>query len=31
MMAILAIMAILPTVYSYLYYRNHEKEQKDGN
>ena len=31
MMAILVIMAILPTIYSYLYYRNHEKEKKDGN
>ena len=30
MMAILAAMAILPTVYSYLYYRNHEEENQDG-
>ena len=31
LMIILAAMVILPTVYSYLYYRNHEKENKDGN
>lgn len=31
MMVILALMCIIPTVYSYLYYRNHEKEKKDGN
>jgi len=31
LMVILAAMVILPTVYSYLYYRNHEKEEKDGN
>ena len=31
MMGILAVMVILPTIYSYLYYRNHEKEKKDGN
>lgn len=31
LMAILAAMVILPTVYSYLYYRNHEKGEKDGN
>ena len=30
MMSILAVMVILPTIYSYLYYRNHEKEVKDG-
>lgn len=28
---ILAAMVILPTVYSYLYYRNHEKEENNGN
>ena len=31
LMVILALMVILPTVYSYLYYRKHGKEQKDGN
>jgi hypothetical protein len=31
MMVILLAMGILPTVYSYLYYRNHEKVNKDGN
>ena len=31
LMVILVLMVILPTVYSYLYYRNHEKEDKDGN
>ena len=31
LMVILAVMMILPTVYSYLYYRNHEKEKNDGN
>ena len=31
LMVILALMVILPTVYSYLYYRKHEKEGKDGN
>ena len=33
MMVILALMCIIPTVYSYLYYRNHEKnkENPDGN
>ena len=31
LMAILAAMVILPTIYSYLYYRSHEKEKKDGN
>ncbi len=28
---ILAAMVILPTVYSYLYYRNHEREDDNGN
>ena len=31
LMVILAAMVILPTVYSYLYYRNHEKEDQHGN
>ena len=31
LMVILAAMVILPTVYSYLYYRNHEKEEKHGS
>lgn len=31
LMIILAAMVILPTVYSYLYYRNHEKRGEDGN
>ena len=31
LMAILAAMVILPTVYSYLYYRRHEKDEKNGN
>ena len=31
LMVILVLMVILPTVYSYLYYRNHEKESKNGN
>ena len=31
LMVILAAMVILPTLYSYLYYRNHEKEDKNGN
>lgn len=31
LMIILAAMVILPTVYSYLYYHNHEKEENDGN
>ena len=31
LMVILLAMVILPTIYSYLYYRNHEKEDKDGN
>ena len=31
LMVILAAMVIIPTVYSYLYYRNHEKEKEDGN
>ena len=31
MMAILLLIAILPTVYSYLYYRNHEKDEHNGN
>ena len=31
LMIILALMVILPTVYSYLYYRKHGKEGKDGN
>ena len=30
LMVILAAMVILPTIYSYLYYRNHEKETADG-
>ena len=30
LMIIIVAMVILPTVYSYLYYRNHEKERKDG-
>ena len=30
LMVILAAMVILPTIYSYLYYRNHEKEKADG-
>ena len=30
LMIILALMVIAPTLYSYLYYRNHEKERKDG-
>jgi len=30
LMITLAVMVIAPTVYSYLYYRNHEKEEKDG-
>ena len=29
LMVILAAMVILPTIYSYLYYRNHEKEKAD--
>ena len=31
MMGILAAMVILPTIYSYLYYRNHEKGKENGN
>ena len=31
LMITLAAMVILPTVYSYLYYRNHEREGKDEN
>ena len=31
LMVILVIMVVLPTVYSYLYYRNHEKEEKNGD
>ena len=31
LVVILAAMVILPTVYSYLYYRKHEKEKKNGN
>ena len=31
MMVILLAMVILPTVYSYLYYRNPDKENNDGN
>lgn len=31
LLIILAVMVILPTIYSYLYYRNHDKEKKDGN
>ena len=31
LMVILAAMVILPTVYSYLYYRNNEKGNEDGN
>ena len=31
MMVILLAIVVLPTVYSYLYYRNHEKENNDGN
>ena len=31
MMGILAVMVILPTIYSYLYYRNHEKGKENGN
>ena len=33
LMSILAVMVIVPTVYSYLYFRNHEKnkENPDGN
>ena len=31
LMVILALMVILPTVYSYLYYRKHEQEGKHGN
>ena len=31
LMAIMALMVIIPTVYSYLYYRNHEQEKQDGN
>ena len=31
LMGILAMMVILPTVYSYLYYRNHEKGKDNGN
>ena len=30
LLVILVVMVIVPTVYSYLYYRNHEKEQPDG-
>ena len=30
LIGILVVMVILPTVYSYLYYRNHEKEREDG-
>ena len=30
LMIIIVAMVILPTVYSYLYYRNHEKEAQDG-
>ena len=30
LLVILVVMVILPTVYSYLYYRNHEKENSDG-
>ena len=30
LLVILVVMVIVPTVYSYLYYRNHEKEQSDG-
>ena len=30
LMIILALMVIAPTLYSYLYYCNHEKERKDG-
>lgn len=31
LLVILAVMVIAPTVYSYLYYRNHEKEDKHAN
>jgi len=31
LMVILALMVILPTIYSYLYYRRHEQEGKHGN
>jgi len=31
LMGILSMMVILPTVYSYLYYRNHEKGKDNGN
>jgi uncharacterized membrane protein len=30
LLVILVVMVIVPTAYSYLYYRNHEKEQSDG-
>ena len=31
LMAIVALMVLIPTIYSYLYYRNHEQEKQDGN
>ena len=31
LIVVLTAIAILPTLYSYLYYRNHEKEGNDGN
>ena len=31
LVVILAVMVILPTVYSYLYYRNHERDEKNGS
>ena len=31
LMVILAAMVILPTIYSYLYYRKHEQEKSNGN
>ena len=30
LLVILAVMVIAPTLYSYLYFRNYEKEQPDG-
>ena len=31
LIGILVVMVILPTIYSYLYYRKHEKDEKNGN
>lgn len=31
LLAIVALMVLTPTIYSYLYYRNHEQEKQDGN